>query len=359
MGIFQRSALSVLAALALAGCETLAYYAQVVNGHLSLMGRAQPLAEVIADPATPQSVREQLEMARALREFASRELKLPDNDSYRSYADLGRRYAVWNVVAAPEFSLEPMQSCFPVAGCVAYRGFFSQQDAERYARALRDAGHDVHVDGVPAYSTLGRFDDPLLSTFIRYPEVELARLLFHELAHQVAYVKDDSTFNESFAVVVERDGVRRWLAASGRAKELDSLRQAQQRNAEFLRLLEATRGRLAALYRSRLAPEAMRERKRAEFEKLGTDPDFRRYAERRGKSGSDPERPDQEESGSDPDFLPNNALLAAFATYTQLVPAFERLLAEEGGDLERFYGAVRALAAKPRAERGQFASPLN
>jgi predicted aminopeptidase len=346
MGIFQRSALSVLAALALAGCETLAYYAQAVNGHLSLMGRAQPLAEVIADPATPQSLREQLELARALREFATRELKLPDHGSYRSYADLGRRYAVWNVVAAPEFSLEPVQSCFPVAGCVAYRGFFSREDAERHALALRHAGHDVHVHGVPAYSTLGRFDDPLLSTFIRYPEAELARLLFHELAHQVVYVKDDSTFNESFAVAVEREGLRRWLAASGRARELESFGDAQRRNAEFLRLLEATRGRLAALYRSRLAPEAMRERKRAELEKLGSEPDFLRYAAR------------FEKSGSDPGFSPNNALLAAFATYTQLVPAFERLLADEGGDLERFYGAVRALAGRERAERGQFAGSL-
>jgi len=351
MGIFQRSALSVLAALALAGCETIAYYAQAVNGHLSLMGRAQPLAEVIADPATPQPVRERLELARALREFGSRELKLPDNASYRSYADLGRPYAVWNVVAAPEFSLEPLQSCFPVAGCVAYRGFFSQHDAERHALALRHAGNDVHVHGVPAYSTLGRFDDPLLSTFIRYPEAELARLLFHELAHQVVYVKDDSTFNESFAVAVEREGVRRWLAASGRARELESFRDTQRRNAEFLRLLEATRGRLAALYRSPLAPEAMRERKRAELEKLGSEPDFLRYAARFEKSGSDPD--------FEARFVPNNALLAAFATYTQLVPAFERLLAEEGGDLERFYGAVRALAARERAGRGQFASPLN
>ncbi len=349
MGIFQRSALSVLATLALAGCETLAYYAQAVNGHLSLMGRAQPLEVVIADPATPQPVRAQLELARALREFASRELKLRDNASYRSYADLGRQYAVWNVVAAPEFSLEPVQSCFPVAGCVAYRGFFSQQDAERHARALRDAGHDVHVAGVPAYSTLGRFDDPLLSTFIRYPEVELARLLFHELAHQVVYVKDDSTFNESFAVAVEREGVRRWLAASGRTEGLESFLDAQRRNAEFLRLLEATRSKLAALYRSRLGPEAMRERKRAELEKLGSEPDFLRYAARFEKSGSDPD--------FDPAFPPNNALLAAFATYTQLVPAFERLLAEEGGDLERFYGAVRALAAKPRAQRSAFAGP--
>lgn len=361
MGIFLRCVASVFAALALSGCETVGYYAQAVNGHLTLMARAQPLEEVVADPATPQALRERLELARAMREFASRELKLPDNASYRSYAELGRPYAVWNVVAAPEFSLEPVQSCFPVAGCVAYRGFFSREGAMRHAQALREAGNDVHVHGVPAYSTLGRFDDPLLSTFIGYPEAQLAALIFHELAHQVVYVKDDSTFNESFAAAVEREGVRRWLEgkgqAGGSAKELEAFGEAQRRNAGFLRTLEAARARLAALYRTRLAPEAMRERKRAELEKLGSDPDFRRYAGRRGKSGSDPKRPDREESGSDPDFLPNNALLAAFATYTQLVPAFERLLAEQGGDLERFYAAVRELAAKPRAERGGFAGP--
>jgi predicted aminopeptidase len=353
MGVFLRSVISLLAALALSGCETIAYYAQAVNGHLTLMGRAQTLQAVVADPATPQALRERLERTRSLREFASRELRLPDNASYRSYAELGRRYAVWNVVAAPEFSLEPVQSCFPVAGCVAYRGFFSREGAERHAHALRAKGNDVHVHGVPAYSTLGRFDDPLLSTFIGYPEAELARLLFHELAHQVAYVKDDSTFNESFAVAVEREGVRRWFEtggqAGGRAKELEAFSEAQRRNARFLGLLEATRARLGALYRTRLAPEAMRERKRAELEKLGSEPDFLRYAERRGKSGSVPD--------FEPAFSPNNALLAAFATYTQLVPAFERLLAQQGGDMERFYAAVRSLAAKPRAERGEFAGP--
>jgi predicted aminopeptidase len=344
MGISCRSALSAIAALALAGCESVAYYAQAVDGHFSLMNRAQPVAQVIADPATPEPLRGQLERARAVRDFASRELKLPDNASYRSYADLGRRYAVWNVVAAPEFSLEPELSCFPVAGCVAYRGFFSRAGAERYAKGLRERGLDVLVYGVPAYSTLGRFDDPLLSTFIGYPGAELARLVFHELAHQVAYAKDDSTFNESFAVAVEREGVRRWLAAAGREKELEAFRDAQRRNAEFTRTLDEARARLDALYRQRLEPEAMRQLKRAEMEKLVAEPAFRRFAGRRGNAEAD--------------FVPSNALLAAFATYTDLVPEFERLLASEGGDLERFYGAVRSLAAKPRAERGAFAASL-
>ena len=325
--------LTAASVLALSGCETLSYYAQAVGGHLDLLGRARPVGELLADPQTPQALRERLALARAVREFASRELKLPDNASYRSYADLGRPYAVWNVVAAPEFSLEPVRSCFPVAGCVAYRGFFAQGDAERHAQALRARGNDVFVYGVPAYSTLGRFDDPLLSTFIAYPEAEFARLVFHELAHQLVYVRDDSTFNESFAVAVEREGVRRWLAAGNRAAELRATLEAQRRAEEFARLLEVAKERLARLYLLRLAPEATRERKRREFAALKEH-----YLALKGGWGG--------YSGYDRMFgaEPNNAVLASFATYTALLPAFERLLAAEGGDLERFYARVRELA---------------
>ena len=309
--------------LLLAGCETLAYYAQAVQGQLSLLARAQPVERLIADPATPARLRERLALARAIRNYAAKELALPDNDSYRGYADLERPYAVWNVVAAPEFSLEPLQSCFPVAGCVSYRGFFSQAAAERHAGRLRAEGHDVFVYGVAAYSTLGRFDDPLLSTFIHTPDAELARLIFHELAHQVVYAKDDTTFNESFAVTVEREGVRRWLAATGRGAELAGFVESRRRNEELTALLEEARKRLRALYATRLAPQALRERKRLEMEALGA------------KLKATPRL-----AG----MAPNNALLASFAAYTQLVPGFERLLAEEKGDLPRFYERVKALA---------------
>jgi predicted aminopeptidase len=312
-----------LAALLLGGCETLAYYAQAIGGQLSLMSRAQPVERLIADPATPPALRQRLALARAIRDYAAKELALPDIRSYRGYADLERPYAVWNVVAAQEFSLEPVLSCFPVAGCVSYRGFFSQQAAERHAGRLRAEGHDVFVYGVAAYSTLGRFDDPLLSTFIDYSDADLARLIFHELAHQVVYVKNDTTFNESFAVAVEREGVRRWLAATGRGAQLAGFVESQRRNEPLLALLEDARGRLGALYAARLAPEAMRERKRTEVEALGARlKDYPRLA----------------------GFPVNNALLASFASYNQLVPAFERLLAEEKGDLARFYERVRALA---------------
>ena len=327
---------SLLILLFLSGCETLSYYAQAIGGQMDLISRAKPAARLIADPATPQPLRERLELARAIRDYASRELGLPDNGSYRSYADLGRPYVVWNVVAAPEFSLEPVESCFPVAGCVPYRGFFAQEDAERHAAKLRAAGNDVNVRGVAAYSTLGRFDDPLLSTFIGHPDTELARLIFHELSHQVLYVKNDSTFNESFAVAVERAGVRRWLAATGRNAGLQSFLDTQERSAKFLALLEQMRTRLKALYGQPLAPEEMRQRKRAEFTEL------------RKVLDSNPRLKDMQA---------NNALLASFATYTQLVPAFEKLLAEEGGDLEKFYSRVKKLSASEPSSRGPLSTP--
>ena len=332
----MRIPLSLLAPLLLSGCETLSYYAQAVGGQLELMARTQPVAAVIADPATPQLLRERLELASSIRDYASRELGLPDNGSYRSYADLGRPYVVWNVVAAPEFSLEPVESCFPVAGCVPYRGFFAREDAERHGERLRSAGNDVNVRGVPAYSTLGRFDDPLLSTVIRNPDVELARRIFHELAHQLLYVKDDSTFNESFAVAVERAGVQRWLAATGRSAGLKVFFEGQETSRKFLEELAQARTRLKALYGMPLAAEVMRERKRAEFAAL------------------------QKSLESNSRFRilePNNALLASYATYTQLVPAFERLLQEAGGDLGKFYSRVREISASAPSNRGPLSKP--
>ena len=239
----SRVALALVAAALLQGCETLGYYAQAVSGQFGLLARARPVEQWLGESATPSPLRAKLETALAIRDYASRELGLPDNASYRRYADLGRPFAVWNVIAAPEFSTKPLQSCFPVAGCVSYRGFFAREDAERHAAGLRATGSDVHVYGVPAYSTLGWFDDPLLSTFIRYPDTELARLVFHELAHQVVYARDDTTFNESFAVAVEETGVRRWLAAAGREAQLAGFVEAQRRKAAFIALIEAARAK--------------------------------------------------------------------------------------------------------------------
>jgi predicted aminopeptidase len=313
--------------LPLAGCETLSYYSHAIGGHLRLISAARPIDAWLADPATPPALRERLKLASRIREFASRSLKLPDNGSYQSYADLDRPYVVWNVFAAAEFSVEAKQECFPFAGCVSYRGFYDEKDARGYAQRLRAQGYDVHVGGVPAYSTLGWFDDPLLSTFIRYPDTQLARLVFHELAHQVAYAKNDTTFNESFAVVVEETGVRRWLQAEGRGVELESFRAAQERKREFAARVREARDRLAKAYAAGLPRSELLAAKRAEFERL------------------------RAQYGAIIPAEPNNAFLVSIALYSELVPAFERILAAQGGDLGRFYEQVRALAALDKAGR--------
>jgi predicted aminopeptidase len=314
----MRGLLVAAAVAVLAGCQSIAYYAQAIGGHLRVMAQARPVDEWLADPATEPELKERLETARRIREFASKQLKLPDNRSYASYAELGRPYVLWNVFAAPAFSVEPKVECFPFTGCVAYRGFYAEEDAQHHAAGLREEGFDVYVGGVPAYSTLGWFDDPLLSTFIRHPDSQLARLVFHELAHQVAYAKNDTTFNESFAVAVEEEGVRRWLEFENRAGELEAFRAAQARKREFAARVTQTRERLAATYRMDLPREAMLEHKRREWQRL-----------RAAYPGLPAE--------------PNNAFLASVAVYTDLVPAFERLLARSGS-LERFYAEVRTLA---------------
>jgi predicted aminopeptidase len=315
------------AALVLCGCESVRYYAQAIGGHFDVMRASRPVESWLADPSTPQDLRRRLELARGIREFASRELGLPQNGSYDSYADLGRRYVVWNVYAAPVFSTEPRKECFPFTGCVSYRGFFSEADARGHAEKLRLAGNDVYVGGVPAYSTLGWFDDPLLSTFIRLPDAQLARLLFHELAHQVVYARDDTTFNESFAVAVEEEGVRRWLRMQGREAEFAAFQAAQARRRELAARVEAMRKRLEAAYKSDVASDEKKRVKAEEFARLRAD------------------------YGAIVPAEPNNAFLVSISVYTQLVPGFERLLADSGGNLPAFYQRVRQLAGAEKAAR--------
>jgi predicted aminopeptidase len=337
----HRSRLVAAALLPLiGGCSNLGYYWQSVSGQLDIWHRERPIEEVMADPASASSLKERLARVLEIRAFASRELGLPDNDSYRRYADLGRPFAVWNVFAAPEFSVQLNQSCFLFAGCVSYRGYFAKSDADGYAATLAGQGNDVYVGGVPAYSTLGWFADPVLNTFIHYPEPEMARLMFHELAHQVAYAGDDTVFNESFAVAVEQEGMRRWLERRADPEEREQFERSRRIRSEFTALIQKYRSRLDALYRTRIAPDAMRVRKREAFTEL--DSEYRRLREQWGGYG-----------GYDAWFAsaPNNAQLASVSAYSQWVPAFEALLAREGGDLSRFYAEVKALAALPRVER--------
>ena len=338
--MISRVLLGWLAAGLLSGCAATdagpGYYWQSVTGHLKLMHAARPVQDWIDDPVTPPALQQRLLLAQRMRRFAVTELGLPDNASYQRYADLKRRAAVYNVVAAPELSLTLHSWCFPVAGCVGYRGYFDEAEAKAFAAAL-PSDMDVAVYPVPAYSTLGWMNwaggDPLLNTFIGYPEGELARLLFHELAHQVAYASGDTVFNESFATAVERIGGARWLAQADEPArqayaEFDGRRQAFRAHAM------ATRQRLQAVYEDASLDAPAKRQRKAE-----TMNDFRqRYEElKRGWGGY---------RGYDAWVAQaSNATFGAQAAYDQWVPAFEALFEREGRHFARFYDAVRALAA--------------
>lgn len=317
----------------LSGC----YPLHAMHGHLDLMARRQPVDALVTDPATPDTLKARLERVAAMREFASRELALPDNGSYRQYARLNRDYPVWSVWVTPEFDLAPRQSCFPVSGCVPYRGYYARDAADQYAAPFRAAGDDVMIGGVTAYSTLGYFDDPLTSAMLRLPDERLAGLIFHELAHQVVYVKNDTTFNESFARAVEIEGTLRWLAQQQDAAGLAAYRAALVRADAFFGSIKATRAALAGLYASPLDEEAKRRGKARIFETLRET--------QRQRAQQDPGW-----SVYDSWFADNlnNARLAAVATYFGEVERFRELLAEQGGDFGAFYAAVKTLAAARR-----------
>ena len=329
-----------LAAIALSSCSNLPYYFQSVRGQLDVWSRQRDIEAVIASPGTAEPLRERLKTVLRVRNFASTELGLPQNASYRMYANLERPYVAWNVFAAREFSIEPRQWCFMFAGCVTYRGYFEKAQADDFAAGVARTGYDVFVSGVPAYSLLGYFPDPVLNTFINYPVPYLARLIFHELAHQVLYVRDDSEFNESFAVAVEQVGLERWLERFGTDKERDTYVRMKQRRDDFVHLIEAYRERLDALFKSGLPRDAMRAQKAALY--AGLSEDYRKLKESWGGFAGY----DRWLSGN-----PNNALLASITIYTKKVPAFQALLAQEGGDLGRFYTAAKSLARMSKPER--------
>jgi predicted aminopeptidase len=326
------------------GCTSIGYIAQSVSGHVQLLQSARPVDAWLRDAATPEPLRQRLELSQRIRDYATSELKLPDNGSYRRYADLHRAAAVWNVVAAPELSLTLKTWCFPVVGCIGYRGYYAKDDAEAEAARLRGGGLEVAVYGVPAYSTLGWMNwaggDPLLSTFIRYPEGELARLVFHELAHQVAYASGDTEFNESFATTVERLGIARWLADRASAEARADYERFDARRRDFQALTLRCRERLQALYESPVGDAAKREGKALLMAQLRAD-----YAvmKRERFGGYD---------GYDAWFAhANNASLGVLAAYTGLVPEFERLFQRDGRDFTRFYADVKRLARLPKDAR--------
>lgn len=330
-------------ALTLSGCAGAGYVAESLKGHAGIMVARQSVSRLIADPTTPEALRARMESASAIRQFASDELDLPDNASYRSYVDIGRDYVTIAVYAAPEFSLRPLVWCFPVFGCVPYRGYFSRDSAVTTVRELQEQGLDVHVTGVTAYSTLGWSSDPLLSTMFTQDRTYLASLVFHELAHQRVYVNDDTAFNEAFAVAVEMTGVRNWLNAEGDAAGLARYEAGIKRNAEFLAMVARTKGELARIYAGSGTAEQKRDEKAAAIERLRAR--YRRMRDEswRGYAGYD----NWVESPV------NNAKLAATSVYNDLVPAFLRLFDLCSRDYPRFYAAVARLGRLDKAERAE------
>jgi len=337
-------ACAVVAACLTSGCSTLGYYGQAIGGHLQLLQRARPVADWLAAADTAPPLRERLALTQRMRDFAVQELKLPDNRSYRAYADLGREAVVWNVVAAPELSLTLKTWCFPLMGCVGYRGYFDRAGADASGTELAAQGWETLVYGVPAYSTLGWTNwlggDPLLNTFVHWPEGELARLIFHELAHQVAYAADDTTFNESFATAVERIGGQRWLSAHASAAARAEYARLEARRSDFRELALRQRARLEALYAGPLDDAAKRQRKLELMAQWRAEVDAAKRERWGGHAGYD-----------DWAARANNASFGVQAAYNELVGAFERLFEQQGRDFERYYAEVRRLSALPKAER--------
>ncbi|NWC92172.1 MULTISPECIES: aminopeptidase [unclassified Pseudomonas] len=340
-----RRLLPGLMLLMLSGCSSVSYYSQLADGQLQLLRAREPVSKVIADPSRPQVLREHLAKSQKARTFASEHLHLPDNQSYRLYADIGRPYVVWNVFATPEFSLSPQTHCFPIAGCVAYRGYYNQGAARGQAALLKQQGMDVSIGGVEAYSTLGWFNDPIMNSMMNWGDERLATLIFHELAHQRFYVKDDTEFNESYATFVEQEGTRQWRAAQGLPPASES---ALKQRDQFTRLVLDTRKRLEQLYAQPLAADAMRQAKAAEFERLRTD-----YRQMRDSQWGGDKRYDAWMN------VPmNNARLLPFGLYDQWVPAFAALFRQEGGDWVKFFVAVEKLGGLPVDQRKAALSQL-
>ena len=344
-------ALAALGALCLtSGCSSIDYLSQSASGHIRLLAAARPVKDAIADPTTPEALRKRLELTQRMREFAVTELHEPDNDSYRSYADLKRSAAVWNVVAAPELSLHLVTWCFPVVGCVGYRGYYDLASANAAAAPLKTEGLEVDVYEVPAYSTLGWMNwiggDPLLSTFVQWPEGDLSRLMFHELAHQVAYAAGDTTFNESFATAVEHIGSQRWLEKNATPEVRARQALTESHSDDFHVLVRAWRAKLDAMYRSNL-PDAEKRVRKAELY-AGMRADYE--ALKRGKWNG--------YAGYDHWFAKvNNATMGTQGAYDDEVGAFERLFVAKGGDFDRFYAEVRRMATLTKPERDAAMAP--
>lgn len=335
--ISLKALFSPLLVFLLTGCQSVAYYGQAVQGHFNLLAKRKPIDRLLAGTEISPELRRQLEVVQRIRGFARDELGLPARRQYDTYAELGRPYPVWSVMAAPELSLKPKTWCYWFVGCLSYRGFFSEAKAKHLADELQQQGMEVYLSGIPAYSTLGWFRDPVLSSFVHQPEAELAELIFHELTHQVLFVPGDTVFNESLAVAVADEGLRRYSARH--PQDLDRIHLARQRRDDFISLVLSFRQRLQQLFALPLPDDAKRKGKAAIYAELQSA--YRLQRERWGGY-----------TGYDAWFAAvNNARLNTVGTYHELVPGLNALLAQHDNDLPRFFEACRRLARLKQEER--------
>ncbi|HWD19870.1 MAG TPA: aminopeptidase [Verrucomicrobiae bacterium] len=330
-------------ALAFSGCQNIRFYGQAATGEYQILAHQTPIQTLIADTNTPPALREKFKDILKIRDFAAQELKLPVTDSYLKYVDLHRPFVVWNVNVAPALSLDPKTWWFPVVGRASYRGYFSEKGAQDYARQWEAKGWDVYVAGIETYSTLGWFRDPLLNTFIGEPVGDLAEIIFHELGHQRLFISGDTDFNEAFATTVALEGVRRWFAAAHQPQDYERYRRALEHDNQFVQLVMAARQNLAADYADPHLDDAAKLRRKANIiEELRHN-----YAKLKASWGGS-----NEYDGWFSHPI-NNAKLNTIAAYYDLVPAFQALLRENGGDMERFYNATAAIGKLPFAQRHQ------
>ena len=330
----------IFTALTVSACSSFGYYMDLMAGHSELLEQRKPISEILLDKDITLKLRELLETSQNIRDFSTKELDLPENDSYRMYADLKRRYAVWNVVAAKEFSVEPKKWCFLFVGCLSYRGYFAKQDATNYANELKAEGYDVYVAGAKAYSTLGWFDDPLLNTMMYKSEARRAGIIFHELAHQVVYIENDSAFNEAFATTVEQEGIRRWMLKNSKDKEYQEYLVDKKRDTEINDLLQAMREELKELYKTKESDKEKRENKKLVFLKMQ-----KQYQQLKKSWNGYSAYDHWMQQGL------NNAHLLLISTYHELVPTLQIVLKKENNNLRRFYRAVEKLGEKNKEER--------
>ena len=335
----QRLGMLIVMSMLLSACNSLSYYGQAISGHLDLLSRERPIDDILNDQAAPAALKQKLRLALEARAFATNQLGLPDNDSYKAYADLGRPYAVWNVIATPAYSIESKKWCFMIVGCLNYRGYFDQQDAQTLAGELRHAGMDVIVSGAAAYSTLGWMDDPLLNTVVRRNDASLVGIIFHELAHQVVYVEGDSAFNEAFATSVEDEGLRRWYTLHDNEQAYLQYRDKKAQQQMIYRQLQTTREQLAAIYHQAIPDEEKQRQKERIFAELKNW--YRAWRETHSYGAFD-------------DWMSkelNNAHLALIATYQQMVPDFLLALQSVDGDMPRYYELVKGMSGLDNEHR--------